>query len=815
MSNILPTLLSSLLGREQETATLRQLLKRADVRLVTITGPGGVGKTSLALQVVHELEDDFLDGVFFISLAPINDPTLIIPTIAQLLGVTESPNRLLLDSLKDFLRNKRMLLLLDNFEQIVTAAPLLTELLESYAEVRMLVTSREALRLRGEHVFPLEPLGSGDHIIRSGDQPVDILLRHPAIALFVRRVQDVQPDFRLTKVNAPAVAEICAHLDGLPLTLELAARIKLLPPQAMLERLQNSSLQLLTSGARDLPARQQTLRSAIQWSYDLLDYKEQVAFRWFAIFVSGSTLDAAQAVIGPSASMDVLESLVSKSLLRQAETEGEPRLTMLETIREFGLEQLSNACEVDSARRTHAEYYQKLVEASESELAGAAQKVWLQRLDHEHDNLRCVIRWALENHEPEIVQKMSGALWRFWIMRGYWSEGRRWLEESITESSSVTAPSTLAKLLYGASMLARYQSDFARARKLIEQCITINRTLDDKAGLLGALIQLSRVIGFQADTTELESLISEALVLAEELPDSPEKAQAYLDVVIILPLLTNSHFHSEAATYLAESERIHRTLNNLAGVGSALNMQASLATREGDFTQASAYLDEADRLAVEIGDYRLSLRTAAGRVQLESRRGDIVSARKYLEKYIQLGQSLDDIFMPYALQILAGILQRQGLSAWAARVFGLADSWRGANQVGPGIILTAEDYRELADARAQVRAKLGEAAIAKEWAVGQKMTLDDVLAIPQSVVLNKALPLRPDPASFPNASLTSRELEVLLLLVEELSNPQIAERLVISRRTVDAHLRSIYDKLGTKSRDAALRVAREQGLLDR
>ncbi len=244
-------------------------------------------------------------------------------------------------------------------------------------------------------------------------------------------------------------------------------------------------------------------------------------------------------------------------------------------------------------------------------------------------------------------------------------------------------------------------------------------------------------------------------------------------------------------------------------------MQASLASGKGDFQQASAYLDEAERLAVESGDYRLRLRTSAGRVQVESRRGNFVSARKYLEEYIQLGQSLDDVFMPYALLILAAILQWQGLSIWAARVLGLADSRQGANRVSSGIILSAEDYRELADAHGQVRAQLGEETFAQEWAIGQKMTLDDVFAIPQPAILNKALPLQPNSASSSNASLTSRELEVLLLLAEEMSNPQIAERLVISRRTVDAHLRSIYDKLGTRSRDAALRVAREQGLLGR
>src|SRR5664279_1210982 len=281
----LPMQLTSLLGREQETATLRQLLRQPGIRLITITGPGGVGKTSLALRVAHEADDSFADGVFYVSLAPISDPTLIIPTIAQSLSLPESPRRLWLDSLKEYLHDRQVLLLLDNFEQIISAAPLLTELLSACARLQLLVTSREALRVRGEQEFLLSPLALPDQL------GIETLLQCPSIALFVQRAQAAQLEFRLTPQNAAAVAEVCARLDGLPLALELAAaRIKLLPPQTMLARLRDSPLQVLTVGARDLPARQQTLRGAVQWSYDLLDDEERRAFRWFSVFVSGSTL---------------------------------------------------------------------------------------------------------------------------------------------------------------------------------------------------------------------------------------------------------------------------------------------------------------------------------------------------------------------------------------------------------------------------------------------------------------------------------------------------------------------------------------------
>ena len=417
MSINLPTPLTPLLGREQETATLHGLLRRPDVRLVTITGSGGVGKTSLALRIAHELRDIFREGVHFIPLTSISDPTLIIPTIVHRLGITESPNRLLLDSLKDFLLNKQVLLLLDNFEQIVSAAPLLTEVLETGDSLKLLVTSREALRLRGEYEFPLSPLALPDQ------SSVETLLQYPGIALFVQRAQAIQPEFKLTTDNAASVAEICARLDGLPLAIELAAaRIKLLPPQAMLVRLQESSLELLTSGAHDLPARQQTLRSAIQWSYDLLNADEQRTFRSLSVFVGGCTLKAALTAIGPPTSLDMLDSLVNKSLLRQIETDGEPRLTMLETIREFGLEQLTHTHELESARRAHAFHYLSFVEEAESHLTGVDQKAWIKRLDREQDNLRAALQWAIGYHEGELAQRIAGALQPFWLTRGYWSE---------------------------------------------------------------------------------------------------------------------------------------------------------------------------------------------------------------------------------------------------------------------------------------------------------------------------------------------------------------------------------------------------------
>jgi len=826
MPTNLPAPVMPLLGREREISTLAQQFHSHDIRLVTITGPGGVGKTSLALQVAHDLQDAFTDGVFFISLAAITDSTLIIPTVAHTLGVIESPNRLLLDSLKEFLRDRQALLLLDNFEQIISVAPLLTELLSACAELKMLVTSRETLRLRGEHEFPLAPLTLPDQ------SSAEIVLHYSCISLFAQRAQAIQPDFKLTADNARAVSEICARLDGLPLAIELAAaRIKLLPPQAMLGRLQESPLRLLTSGARDMPARQQTLRSAIQWSYDLLNADEQRTFRWLSVFVGGCTLEAASivtsnqsAVISGKESdtdhlslltLDLATSLVNKSLLRQHETDGEPRLTMLETIREFGLDELTRTHELESARRAHANYYLSFVEEAETHLTGADQKAWLKRLDREQDNLRAALQWAIDHREVEFAQRMAGALQPFWFRRGRWSEGRRWLEDSLAmESNAALNQSIRANALYGAGMLARFQGDFARARMLCEQSLKLYRTLADKAGALIALVQLARISSFQGDQTSTESFLAEAASLIETLPDSVVKAYAYIDMVISMVGTSINQLSPEAARYLDESERIHRALNNPSGVAFVLLHQANRALWEGDYSLSASRFDEAERLIIELGDDHLHTRLAMSRLQLDIREGDFATARRRLENDFQHAVIRGDHHMPSGLLFLAIILHKQGLDAWSARVLGLAEALKGTGQISTEAAAFAQLLR-IGEIRAELHAQLGDEAFAREIEAGHLLRLDDLRTIPH--------PPEPAPpstssgqsasSSAPAESLTAREIEVLRLLAQDLSNPQIAERLVVSRRTVDAHLRSIYDKLGVKSRDAAIRVARERGLI--
>jgi predicted ATPase/DNA-binding CsgD family transcriptional regulator len=802
MTNALPSLLTSFLGRERETAALRQLLSQK-TRLITITGPGGVGKTSLALHVAQAMQAYFPDGVYFVSLAPISDSTLIIPTIAQALSLSEGRNRLLFDSLKDYLGDRHILLLLDNFEQVISAAPLLTEMLSACAYLQVLVTSREALRLRGEQEFLLSPLELPDQTAISD------VNQYPGIALFVERARTTQFEFGLTRENAATIAEICIHLDGLPLALELAAaRIKLLPPQTMLAQLRDSPLRLLAGGSRDLPARQRTLRNTVQWSYDLLDADEQHAFRWFTMFAGGSTLEAALALVASAASMDLLDSLVNKNLLRSIGTNGAARLVMLETVREFGLEKLVETGEFKTARHAHAGYFVSFAEHAESELTGPDQKSWLQRLDRERDNLRAALQWAIDHQKAEIALRLAGAMLPFWFRRGYWSEGRRWLEAALALDQDPKGDQAVwAKALYAAGTLSRFQGEYTRARMLCEQSLKIYRALADQTGVLKTLAQLCRITRIQVDQEALKAFMIEAAALIETLPDSVVKGEAYTDMALTLLDFSTPKFQPRVSTFLDESERIHRALNNQSGIALAALHQGIRASYEGDFILGDARFEEAEHLATELGDVRLLSRLSGFQVYIELYKGDYAAARHRIENSIQLYNRMGDPQISSTLKFLATVLHKQGLDVWAARVLGMANTLYG-NHPMTALITTFEEHFHLGDIRAELRAKLGEETFTIEFNKGHKLKLEDLRSIP-----HPAQPSPSEPSFPPNPPLTMREMEILRLLAQNLNNPQIAEYLVISRRTVDAHLRSIYNKLDVNSRDAAIRVAGENRLI--
>jgi predicted ATPase/class 3 adenylate cyclase len=522
--NNLPLQPTPLIGREKEVSEVCQRLSRPEVRLLTLTGTGGTGKTRLGLQAAAELTQQFDDGVFFVSLAAIRDPQLVVPAMAGTLGVKEAGGQPLLESLEDYLGEKHILLMADNFEQVLEAASNVAELLSGAPNLKVLATSRIPLRLYGEHEYSVPPLALPDP-----EQPpsVERITHYEAVRLFVERAQAAKADFSVTNENVPAVAEICYRLDGLPLAIELAAaRIKVLSPQKMLERLGNR-LKLLTGGARDLPERQRTLRSTIEWSYGLLEEGEKVLFARLSVFAGGRTLEAIEAICDaeddlPVDVLDGLASLVDKSLLEQEEgVGGDPRFVMLETIHEFAREKLKKSEEGEDIRRLHAEYFLVLAEEAERGVEGAQQTVWLERLEEEHDNMRAALSWSLgQVQDAELALRIGAALGEFWYLRGYWSEGRRWLEEALAKSSRQPT-ATRARAQHRVSWLAFLQGDLNRAEEASEEGVRLEgvellRTGSGDSTAAELQRVLGMVVGARGDLERETELLEESLKLSQE-----------------------------------------------------------------------------------------------------------------------------------------------------------------------------------------------------------------------------------------------------------------------------------------------------------
>jgi predicted ATPase len=724
--NNLPLQPTPLVGREKEVSEVCDLLRHDETRLLTLTGPGGTGKTRLALQAAADLLEDFSDGTFFAPLATLSEAELFLAAVAETLGVRETGEQPLVESLKDYLSERRMLLLVDNFEQVLGAAPAVTELLADAPGLKVLATSRAPLGLYGEHEFPVPPLTLPD---LERPPPLERLTQYEAVGLFVDRAHAVKPDFAITNESAPAVAEICVRLDGLPLAIELAAaRIKLLPPKAMLHRL-SSRLKLLTGGARDLPERQRTLRGTIEWSHALLDEGERVLFARLAVFSGGRTLGAIEAICDAEGDLPVeafegISSLVDNSLLRQEEgPNGEPRFVMLETINEFAREKLEESAEAEEIKRLHAQYFLTLAQEAYLELKGAYQDQWLERLEAEHDNMRAALSWALERKEVEVALRLGGALWLFWSVRDYYSEGRRWLEEALALEGRVS-PESRAMALAGAGWLAWQQGDLDRAQEAWEEGLELlaHEAREPSEAKLCLLVWLGWVAWKREEHGQARELFEESLALSREMGDTYWLANSLLS----LALVSYSQGDYERATELFEESMDHfREQGDKQSLAYCLNNLGMVEYSQGDLGRAAQLIEEAVALFRELGargDVALSLCNLGWIALLQE---DLLRAADLYRESLSL--SWDSGLNPLvqnALERFACVAGARGETERAVRLWGAAQTLHETKSIPRDTDFLAE-----ADARmSAVRLGMGEEAWEEAWRKGRAMTLDEAVS---------------------------------------------------------------------------------------
>jgi predicted ATPase/transcriptional regulator with XRE-family HTH domain len=699
-----PPRFTSFVGRERELIEICELLKRSDVYLLTLLGTGGIGKTSLATQVALKMSEHFTDGICFVSLAALRDAALVLPTIAEALGIQGGRGLHLGEQIKAVLREKHVLLVIDNFEHVMTAAPLVEELLSSCPDVKVLATSREALHISAEREYSIVPLATPD--LKQLPEP-EALMEYASIVLFVQRVQAMQANFKMTRNNAAVIAELCVRLDGLPLAIELAARMKLLSPQALLARF-SQRLFLLKSDLRQIDERHRTLYQTIKWSYDLLDAREQWLFRHLSVFVSGTTLETIEVFFGSSEQwtgesgeiVELVRSLLNKSLLQQIEQDGEdPRFLMLEVIREFGLDCLRACHELEESKRSYALYFLAEVEQAAPQLKGPLQATWLQRLEQEHDNLRAALNWFIEIRDAGLALRFCEAFGKFCGLRGYWSEEQRCLKAVLALPQGPELRAIRARVLRRAGHLAYRLRDLVEARALQEESVRYSREIGDKENLAGALSGLGRVLYKQNEQAaaaqlfresvevarqctdrwalanalesrgqflyhqegkidEARSLLEESLSLARQLDDS-ESISRFLTTLVELEIAEGNR--QRAQEMAQESYDLAMRLGTRPLIALALDALGESAFFEGNYGQAMRSFELRIVMARELGDTSTVIRKLVKVADILLAQGDTVQAATLLEENLELlRQQKDMAAIMTAMNILGDVKRKSG-----------------------------------------------------------------------------------------------------------------------------------------------------------
>jgi predicted ATPase/DNA-binding SARP family transcriptional activator len=621
----LPTQPGALIGRERELAQVRDRLASDEIRILTLTGAGGTGKSRLALQASADALGYFPSGVFFVALAPLSDAELVIPTIAQVLGLRVPRGRALVEFLTDYLAERKLLLVLDNFEHVVAAAPAVANLVAAAPGLEVLTTSREPMHVSGERVFPVPPLELPDT-----DAEHDAVAANESVSLFVERAQAIRPDFELTEANTPAVAELCRRLDGLPLALELAAaRVALFPPAALLARL-DERLKILTEGLRDRPARHQTLRATLDWSYDLLSGPRRRLFALLAVFAGGWTLESAETVCGDDVDvLDGLASLIDKSLVRVEGSEEEPRFAMLETIRQYALEKLQESAEESEVRNRHLAWSLAFAERAEPELRGPDQPAWLDRLHADLDNFRAALDWARSRGMTQSALQLASALLEFWIVRADWNEGREWIEEALGVAEDLD-PAVHMKALRAVGELADALSDYPGATRYYEEALGIARALGDQRGIAEALIGLAHEAERVGRGVDARPLLEESVAIFRQLGDEPSLARSLGGIAWLEPDFRR------ARKLWSETLELRRRLGNRESIGWALLQVGFCAQCQGDYPAAAGAYEEMLSVAEELGYKRKIARALTQLGELALLQGELEEARPLYERSLPL-----------------------------------------------------------------------------------------------------------------------------------------------------------------------------------